>query len=221
MALAACPHAPALGWGEAWGSVEVGPPWPRMGDAGDPNGAGSGPIPTADLGALATPHVIASMVYLLGLVGVGAWKAAAVRGDASNFHVAGRRLSWPVLVGSMCATWIGNGSLLGSAGLAYRNGPAGIWPSTGSWLGILIVYRISRRIRNLGRVTVPDILEARYSRTAADLGVVATVIAYITIVSYQFKGGAKILAIVTEGAVPEEVWSLVTDSPNTKLTNTL
>ena len=30
-----------------------------------------------------------------------------------------------------------------------------------------------------------------------------TLVAYITIVSYQFKGGAKVISVVTAGAVPE------------------
>ena len=79
----------------------------------------------------------------------------------------------------------------GGAGLAYRNGPAGLWPSVGAWVGILVIFRLSRRVRNFGAVTVPDILAARYSRATADVGNFATTVAYLTIVSYQFKGGGN------------------------------
>lgn len=155
------------------------------------------------------PHVIASTVYLLALLGVGALKARAVRDDATKFHVAGRALRWPVLVGTLLATWIGNGTLFGSAGLSYRNGLAGLWPSSGSWIGILIVQRISKRIRNVGSASVPEILALRYSRLAANLGNATTLIAYITIVSYQFKGGANVISVVTAGAIPETVATVV------------
>ena len=121
------------------------------------------------LAVVSNPHVIASILYLLALVGVGAIKERSVGGDAANFHVAGRALQWPVLVGTLLATWIGNGSLFGSAGLSYRNGLAGLWPSTGSWIGILIVHRISKRIRNLGSSSVPEILALRYSRLGETL----------------------------------------------------
>ena len=203
--------------------------------------------PTDWAAVLANPHVAASLVYLLVLVGVGAYKARAISDAddaAAAFHVAGRSLPWYILVGTLLATWVGNGSLFGSAGLAYRNGPAGLWPSTGSWLGIMIVHRISRRIRNLGGSTVPDILgksaqatqpfardlrlnsdgllvsfsARRYSRLAADLGTVTTLIAYITIVSYQFKGGAKIISVVTNGAVPEDIATIMVASLTSECT---
>ena len=54
---------------------------------------------------------------------------------------------------------------------------------------IALIYFISKRIRNFGKVTVPDIFEARYGNTAALLATITAVIAYITIVSYQFLGG--------------------------------
>lgn len=162
--------------------------------AADP-GAGS------DLSSiLSSPHLLASFLYLLALIGVGVWKARRVK-DSDDFMVAGRTLPWWVLVGTLLATWIGNGSLFGGAGLGYRNGLSGLWSSAGAWLGILLVFFIARRVRNLGQVTVPDILEERYGRGASTLGTITTVIAYLTIVSYQFKGGGKILEIVTEGGI--------------------
>jgi solute:Na+ symporter, SSS family len=149
---------------------------------------------------LANPYLAAIVVYLLLLVGVGVWKSRSVK-DSADFMVAGRRLPWFVLVGTLLATWIGNGSLFGGAGLGWRNGLAGMWSSAGAWAGILLVYFIARRIRNFGKVTVPDILEARYGTVAAVLATFITVIAYLTIVSYQFRGGGRVLSIVTDGAI--------------------
>ena len=76
-----------------------------------------------------------------------------------------------------------------SPGSPYRNGPAGLWPSVG--VGILVICRLSRRVRNFGAVTVPDILATPYSQAAADAGNFSTTVAYLTIVSYQFKGGGN------------------------------
>jgi solute:Na+ symporter, SSS family len=147
------------------------------------------------------PYLGAILLYLLALVAVGVWKARRVR-DSADFMVAGRSLPWFVLVGTLLATWIGNGSLFGGAGLGYRNGLAGMWSSAGAWLGILLIAFIARRIRNFGKVTVPDIFEARYGTAAGILATLITVVAYLTIVSYQFRGGGRILAIVTDGALP-------------------
>jgi solute:Na+ symporter, SSS family len=148
-------------------------------------------------------------VYLLALVGVGVYKGRGVK-DSADFMVAGRTLPWFVLVGTLLATWIGNGSLFGGAGLGYRNGFASLWSSAGAWLGIMIVFFIAKRIRNFGKVTVPDIFEARYNTAAGVLATIVTVVAYLTIVSYQFRGGGRVLSIITDGAITVEMGIIIT-----------
>ena len=158
---------------------------------------------------VSNPFVLAILLYLLALVAVG-WRKAKKVQDSDDFMVAGRSLPWYVLVGTLLATWIGSGSLFSGAGLGYRNGLAGLWSSGGAWVGIVLVFFIAKRIRNLGKVTVPDVFEARYGKLAATLATITTVIAYLTIVSYQFKGGGKVLSIVTEGAISAEAGIVIT-----------
>lgn len=155
------------------------------------------------------PFLVATVLYLLALVGVGLYKTKAVK-DSDDFMVAGRSLHWSVLVGTLLATWIGSGSLFSGAGLGFRNGLAGLWSSGGAWLGIALVFFIARRVRNLGKITVPDIFEARYGRTAAVLATITTVIAYLTIVSYQFRGGGKVLSMITDGEVSMQAGIVIT-----------
>lgn len=170
----------------------------------------SSPLPLATVGELARdPYIIAILVYLIALTGVGVYKAKSVK-DSSDFMVAGRSLPWYILVGTLLATWIGNGSLFGGAGLGYRNGLAGLWSSCGAWLGIVIVYFIAKRVRNVGKVTVPEIFESRYGKTAGMLATLITIIAYLTIVSYQFKGGGKVLSTVTGGQLSVEAGIIIT-----------
>lgn len=149
------------------------------------------------------------LIYLCALVAVGIYKVSSVK-DSEDFMVAGRTLPWYVLVGTLLATWMGSGSLFSGAGLGYRNGLAGLWSSAGAWLGIALIYFITRRIRNFGKVTVPDIFEARYGKTAAILATITTVIAYTTIVSYQFRGGGKVLSMVSDGLVTLEAGIVIT-----------
>lgn len=161
------------------------------------------------LDLLSDPFILSIGVYLLALVGVGVYKARSV-GNSEDFMVAGRSLPWYILVGTLLATWIGSGSLFAGAGLGYRNGPSALWSNLGAWMGIGMVFFIARRIRNLGKVTVPDIFEARYGKTAATLATITTVIAYLTIVSYQFKGGGRVLSIVTEGQIDVQTGIIIT-----------
>ena len=154
-------------------------------------------------------YISGIMIYLLALVAVGFYKIRSVKTSA-DFMVAGRSLPWYILVGTLLATWMGSGSLFSGAGLGYRNGLAGLWSSGGAWLGIALIYFITQRIRNFGKVTVPDIFEARYGPTAAVLATITTVIAYTTIVSYQFRGGGKVLSMVSDGMISLEAGIIIT-----------
>ena len=154
-------------------------------------------------------YLLGIIFYLSALVAVGIYKVSSVK-DSEDFMVAGRTLPWYILVGTLLATWMGSGSLFSGAGLGYRNGLAGLWSSAGAWLGIALIYFITRRIRNFGKVTVPDIFEARYGKTAAIMATITTVIAYTTIVSYQFRGGGKVLSMVSDGLVTVESGIVIT-----------
>ena len=158
---------------------------------------------------LRDPYLASIALYLLALVGVGAYKAKAVK-SSEDFMVAGRTLPWYILVGTLLATWMGSGSLFAGAGLGFRNGPSALWAAVGGWIGIVMVFFIARRIRNFGKVTIPDIFEARYGPTAATLAAITTVIAYLTIVSYQFKGGGRVLEIVTGGEIDAATGIVIT-----------
>ena len=118
-----------------------------------------------------------------------------------DFLVAGRSLKAPVLVGTLLATWIGSGDIFSVSDLSYNHGYSSLIGSAGGWLGIIVVFFIAGRVRRFGQFTVPDIMEARYNHWARILATITTIIAYVTIVSYQFRGGGLVLNIITEGRI--------------------
>jgi SSS family solute:Na+ symporter len=136
------------------------------------------------------------IIYLMILIGVGAYRSRYVK-TQDDFMVAGRKLSAKVLVGTLLATWIGSGSIIAGAGLAYDRGFPALWFDAGVWVAIIILYLIAGRVRAFAQYTVPDILEARYNKYARMLGTLVTVIAYTAIVSYQFRAGGMVLNLVT------------------------
>ncbi len=142
--------------------------------------------------------------YLVILIGVGAYRSRYVK-TQDDFMVAGRRLSARVLVGTLLATWIGSGSIIAGAGLAYDNGFAALWFDAGVWVAIIILYLIAGRVRKLAQYTVPDILEIRYNKYARVLGTVVTMVAYTAIVSYQFRAGGMVLNLITGISVDQGI----------------
>ena len=140
------------------------------------------------------------IAYPLILIGVSLWRSKRVKSHA-DFMVAGRNVPVALLVGTLVCTWIGSGSLFGGAGLAYRDGIAKLWFSSGAWLGLVVAYFLAGRVRRIAQYTVPDLLEQRYNTAARLLGTLAIILAYVTIAAYQFRGGGWILAIVSDGAI--------------------
>jgi SSS family solute:Na+ symporter/sodium/proline symporter len=140
--------------------------------------------------------LICIIVYLSMLAAIGVWQSRGLK-TGDDFLVAGRTLPSRVLVFTLLATWIGSGSLFGGAGLGYRVGFAALWQSAGAWVGIALVYFIAPRVRRIAEYTMPDILELRYGRAARVLGTITTVIAYTTIAAYQFRGGGRLLSLIS------------------------
>lgn len=145
-------------------------------------------------------YLITILVYMVFLFAFGLRVAKKLK-KKEDFLVAGRTLTAPILVGTLLATWIGSGDIFSVSDLSYNHGYSSLIGSSGGWLGIIIVFFIAGRVRRFGQFTVPDILEARYNHWARILATITTIIAYVTIVSYQFRGGGRVLNIITEGSI--------------------
>src|SRR2546428_5985919 len=140
-------------------------------------------------------YLVTVIAYLLLLVGISVWLGLRVKSQ-EDFMVAGRSLTWPILVGTLLATWIGSGSIFGGGTLGYQQGFAALWQPAGAWLGIVVIYFVAGRARRFGQFTVPDIMEERYGASARVLATIATIVSYVIIVSYQFRGGGRALHLV-------------------------
>lgn len=152
-------------------------------------------------------HFAAVLAYLVVLAAIGVVKSRGVT-TGDEFSVAGRSIPTWKLVSTLICTWIGSGSIIAGAGLAYRMGLSEIWMSSGAWVGIACVYFLAARVRRIAQFTLPDILEKRYNAAARLLGTFTIAIAYTTIAGYQFRGGGMVLKLVAD--VPDETGILVT-----------
>lgn len=132
------------------------------------------------------------VVYMIALVGVGAWRSKGVDSQ-EDFSVAGRQLSTFVLFGTMLATWIGTGSIFGNAGKTYESGIAAWILPLGGLVGIVALSFLAAKARRVEAITVQDILETRYNKWARVLGVITLVLTAVTIVSYQYRAAASVI----------------------------
>jgi Na+/proline symporter len=144
------------------------------------------------------------LAYLLILTGFNFYRAKRIKSQ-EDFMVAGRKLNLTIMVFTLICTWIGSGTFIAGAEYAARAGWSSLWLPAGAWVGIVVIYFLAAKIRTFGQYTIGDILEVRYGKFARLFGAIALIIAFTTIVSYQFRAGGYILNVVTKGSVTVEM----------------
>ncbi len=146
-------------------------------------------------------YLIAILVYLLVLAVISIYKARQVK-TQEDFTVAGRTLSPWIMVCTMLAVWIGTGSIVGNAGKTYEIGMSALWLPCGTFIGMILLSFIATRARNIEALTVPEIIGRRFGGWARTLAVVALIVAYMVIVSYQFNAGGMVLEVIAGKKAP-------------------
>jgi len=146
-----------------------------------------------------TVHVTILVLYLALMVGMGLWFSRSKQVSTNDdFVFASRSLPRPVMVGTLLATWVGSGTIIGGASFAYTYGPlASIFFLAGTPVGIVVLYFVARRVRSQSSYTVPELLERRYGVTVRVIAALITILAYTGITAYQFTGGGQIVSVIT------------------------
>ena len=108
--------------------------------------------------------VIVAYLFLMGGMGVYFARRRVRTGD--EFMLAGRSLPLWVMMGTLLATWVGSGTIVGGAAFTYQRGPlATIFFHAGVPIGIVILYFfLAERVRSLSKTMRRSDLWGRYTR---------------------------------------------------------
>ncbi|HHW01722.1 MAG TPA: sodium:solute symporter family protein [Thermoanaerobacterales bacterium] len=139
-------------------------------------------------------YLWAIIIYLIGLLLVGTWFYKKIEGSKS-FMMADRGLPWWVNSGTMVATYIGAGSLIGGSALAYKVGLSAVWMDAGGFLAVLALVFIADKIRNFEGYSTPDILGVRFNNATRLVASLIIIAAETAIVGYQMKAGGYVLNV--------------------------
>ncbi len=149
--------------------------------------------------------VVAYLVALL-LVGWYYYKKSKQLGSESrdDFFLAGRSLGKIVVAGTILATYTGSGTVTGGGNsLAYNYG---FWPGVCFMLppifSMLVLIYLSKRIYDGKFTTAAQLLEKSYGPTARVYAAVIIALAFVSIVSYQYRGLGYILNATTGLSIP-------------------
>ncbi len=142
-------------------------------------------------------YIVAIGAYLLLLMIYGMVIAHKKVKTADDMVTGGHRIPFIILVGSLLATWCGGGGITGSAGVVYTGGPwVGAITFAAPPIGIILLYFIAGKVRKSNKVTVPEIMEARYGKGASILAALCVMLAYVGVLATQLKAAADIIVLL-------------------------
>lgn len=150
------------------------------------------------------PYLLIYVVgYFIIMLIIGQQSSKKIH-NSEDFVLAGRSLGPLVLMGTMLATYTGGGTITGGGNsLSYNNGIwSGIFFCLPALITIVVLYLISGKIRAMGKYTVSEILEEKYGKEAKILASIIIMLAFVGILSYQYKGLAFVLNVTTGISVP-------------------
>ncbi|MDO5627372.1 MAG: sodium:solute symporter family protein [Mobilicoccus sp.] len=144
-------------------------------------------------------HVAVLLAYVALMLAIGLWFARGKNtSTGEDFVLAGRSLPAWVLGGTMLATFVGSGSVIGGANFAYTYGLLpGLLFFSGTVVGTFVMVALARRVRVLSTHTIPELFEMRYNRAVRVVGTVIILVAFIGITAYQFTGAGYIFSLIT------------------------
>ena len=111
-------------------------------------------------------------LYFAVMIGAGYIGLRRAR-SADDYLVAGRRLGYPMYIGTLSAVVLGGASTIGGVSLGYQYGISGMWLVFMLGLGIIaLAVLLASRLTRLGVYTVSEMLGIRYGRYSLLIGAI-------------------------------------------------
>jgi SSS family solute:Na+ symporter len=152
--------------------------------------------------------------FFVVVIGLSGWKSRRTKGhaeDSSDFFLAGRRLTWPLIGISIVAANISTEQMVGMAGQAA--GSVGLavsaWQLMGSVFIVIIAMTLLPRFLRAGIYTMPEFLEYRYNPTARGIMALLTVVIYVVVMlpAVLYSGGVTLRALADMN-LTTAVWTI-------------
>lgn len=155
-----------------------------------------------------TAILIGLVLYAVLMLGVSIFWMRRVK-KAADYLLGGRGLPYIVLTGTIAATGIGTGVVIGASGLAYQHGWAGSAYPIGLGLGTLLTGLIYAKMRRYKFMTLGEEVGSYYAgnRVVVELSNIGLFMSQLAWLTVQIMGGAAVLSAVTK--LPPEICTVL------------
>lgn len=110
-----------------------------------------------------------------------------------DFFVARKKGSYWAITGSLTATILGGSAVIGVIDAGHTMGWATSWFMLCAAIGLLALLPLVKRISQLGRFTLPDLLEDLFGKQTKKIAAIVIPVAWLGIVAAQLIASARIL----------------------------
>lgn len=143
-------------------------------------------------------YLIVIFTYLILLVVVGFVVGRKQVKNSEDYVVAGRKLPFIIVVGTLLATWFGAGTVTGTAGFAYSNGPLAGFGLLGVMaLGVIVLSFVAGIVRQKKHITVPQLLESKFGPKVGFVSAIIVVLANVGTVAVQFTAAGSLISTIS------------------------
>jgi SSS family solute:Na+ symporter len=161
---------------------------------------------------IAAPDLIVIALFFALVISLSVWKSRRSpdhKENSSDFFLAGRGLTWPLIGISIVAANISTEQMVGMAGQAAGSTGLAVsgWQLLGSVFIVIIAMTLLPRFLRAGIYTMPEYLEYRYNSLTRGIMAVLTVIIYAVVMlpAVLYSGGVTLRAITGIDLLPA-VW---------------
>lgn len=136
--------------------------------------------------------IVCAYIILLFVISYYAKRRSA--GNATNYVLAGRQLTTPLITVSIVGLAVGGASTIGVAEQAYKVGLSAGWYTTAWGLGAIVMgMLVAKKYRQLNITTIPELLGRYYDNKGMIAGIACQIIIQLVIMSLQYIAGGSIL----------------------------
>lgn len=161
---------------------------------------------------IAAPDLAVFAGFFVIVVSLSVWKSrrgARRDEDSSDFFLAGRGLTWPLIGISIVAANISTEQMVGMAGQAAGSTGLAVscWQLLGSVFIVIIAMTLLPKFLRAGIYTMPEYLEYRYNAAARGIMAAMTVLIYAVVMlpAVLYSGGVT-LGAITGMKLTQAVW---------------
>lgn len=142
--------------------------------------------------------LVGLVIYACLMVAVSIYWMIRVK-ETTDYLMAGRGLPWWILTGTITATGIGTGVIVGATGVAYEHGWAGSAYPIGLGLGTVVAGLLFARMRKFQFMTLGEELASYYgnNRIVVEFSNVSLFASQLCWLTVQIMGGGAVLGVVT------------------------